>query len=293
MAGDTPPYVHGTSKREQERLRIMNDILNQAALREIALRGGERVLDLGCGTGLLSRDLARAARARPDAAAAGAGAARGGAGLVVAVERSPEQLREARRLARDAGEEDRVDFRQGDALAPPLRDDEWGGFDLAHTRFLLEHLPRPVEVVRVMLRAVRPGGRIVVQDEDHDILRLWPEPEGVMEIWRAYIRGYEIRGLDPFVGRRLPAILLEAGARPVRSAWIDFGGCAGTARFGALVENMARVLESAEEAVVGAGLAEGPEFHAAISSLRAWGGCRDAALWYALACVEGIRPGTA
>jgi len=276
MADHTPPYVHGTSKREQERLGIMNGILNRGALREIALCGGERVLDLGCGTGLLSRDLARVAA--------------GGAGRLVAIERSPEQLGEALRLAREAGEEGLVDFRPGDALAPPLRDDEWATFDVAHTRFLLEHLPRPAEAVQVMLRAVRAGGRIILQDEDHDILRLWPEPEGVTALWRAYIRSYEVKGLDPFVGRKLPALLREAGAHPVRSAWIDFGGCAGEARFTALIENMARILEGAEEAIVGTGLLDGPAHAAAVRSLRAWAGRPDAALWYAIACVEGVRP---
>jgi len=272
-----PDYVHGTSKREQERLTLMNDILNGGALRAIALRGGERVIDFGCGTGLLSRDLARAA---------------GGASRLVAIERSPDQLREAIRLARDAGEERLVDFREGDALAPPLRDDEWATFDVAHTRFLLEHLPRPVEAVRVMLRAVRPGGRIVLQDEDHNILSLWPEPEGVLDLWRAYIRSYEIKGLDPFVGRKLPAVLREAGAQPVRSTWIDFGGCAGDSRFWALAENMARILEGAEEAIVGTGLVGRAEHAAAIRSLRAWAGLPDAALWHAVACVEGVRPAT-
>lgn len=277
MSDDAPRYVHGTSPREQERLALMNDILNRGALLLIGLRGGERVLDLGCGTGQLSRDLARAA---------------GGPGRAVAIERSTDQLREARRLAHDAGEEGLVDFREGDALSPPLRDEEWSRFDLAHTRFLLEHLPRPIAVVRVMLRAVRPGGRIILQDEDHDILRLWPEPEGVGALWRAYISSYEHQGNDPCVGRKLPALLHEAGARPVRSSWIDFGACAGQARFPALVENMARILEGAQEAIVGTGLLGREGCRAALAALRLWGERPDAALYYALACVEGVRPGT-
>jgi SAM-dependent methyltransferase len=274
MREDTLRYVHGTSPREQERLGIMNDILNRGALAAIAVRRGEKLLDIGCGTGQLTRELARAA---------GTGA--------VAIERSAEQLQEARRLATGAGEEGLVEFREGDALSPPLLEAEWGHFDLVHARFLLEHLPRPLELVRVMTRAARPGGRIILEDEDHDILRLWPEPEGVAALWQAYVRSYERQGNDPYVGRKLPALLHEAGARPARSAWIDFGGCAGEARFPALVENMIRILEGAGSGIVGGGLLGQPAYAAALEALRGWASRPDAALYYAVACVEGVRPG--
>jgi len=266
--------VHGTAPREQERLGMMNDILNQGALRAIAPRPGERILDLGCGLAQLTRALARAAAP---------------GGPAIGVERSAEQMREAERMARAAGEERLVDLRRGDALAPPLQDDEWGRFDVAHTRFLLEHLPRPLDAVRVMVRAVRPGGRVVLQDEDHDILRLWPEPAGFYPLWRAYIRTYERNGNDPFIGRRLAALLEEAGAPPSRSDWIYFGGCAGEPHFSALVENMVRILEGAGEAIVGLGGLQRDEYAAALDALRPWAALPGAGLWYAIACVQGIR----
>jgi ubiquinone/menaquinone biosynthesis C-methylase UbiE len=277
MSPPDQPYVHGTSPREQARLGLMNDILNTGAIRALEVTHGERVLDLGTGLGQLTRAMARAT---------------GPKGKVVGIERSPEQLREAERLAREAGEQGLVDFRQGDATAPPLRDDEWGTFDLAHTRFLLEHLPRPLDLVRVMVRAVAPGGRIVLEDEDHEILRLWPEPPGLMEVWRAYIRSYEARGTDPSVGRKLVALLRAAGATPCRCDWVFFGGCAGEVRFEPLVENLARILEGAEESIAATGLVRAAQVRAAVSALRTWGARPDAAFWYAVACVEGFRPGS-
>jgi SAM-dependent methyltransferase len=274
MSEEAPQYVHGTAPREQERLGIMNDILNQGALRAIAPRPGERILDLGCGLAQLTRALARASAPADPA---------------IGVERSTDQLREAERLASAAGEAGLVDLRQGDALAPPLQDDEWGRFDLAHTRFLLEHLPRPLDAVRVMVRAVRPGGRVVLQDEDHDILRLWPEPPGFYPLWRAYIRTYERNGNDPYVGRRLAALLEEAGAPPSRSDWIYFGGCSGEPHFTPLVENMVRILEGARGAIVGPGGLKQEAYAAAIDALRPWAALPGTGLWYALACVQGIR----
>src|SRR5688572_29476275 len=159
MASNTG-YVHGTHPDEQRRLSRMNDFLNEGARRELRLAGGERILDVGSGLGQFTRLLAREA---------GAGA------VVVGVERSEEQLASARRLAEAQGEGGLVEFRPGDALALPLRTDEWGRFDVAHTRFLLEHVPDPLAVVKQMAAAVRPGGRILLADDDHDVLRLWPE----------------------------------------------------------------------------------------------------------------------
>ncbi len=273
---DSPSrYVHGTDPREQRRLSRLNDLLNEAALRELRLQGRESILDVGCGLAQLTRAMARAA---------GPGA------RVVGVERSPEQIAEALRQSRDAGEDRIVDLRQGDALQPPLRDDEWATFDVAHARYLLEHLPDPLMAVRAMMRAVRPGGRIVLQDDDHDLLRLWPEPPGVLEVWRAYIRTYDRLGNDPFVGRRLVSLLHQAGAVPRRNTWIFFGGCSGQPVFTDLVENLAGILEGAREAILQAGGLDDRPFEDALAALRGWSTRPDAALWFAVCWAEGVRP---
>ena len=62
----------------------------------------------------------------------------------------------------------------GEVLAPLLTDNELGQFDVAHARFVLEHLPDPLLLVRNMAGAVRPGGRVILSDDDYDGLRLWP-----------------------------------------------------------------------------------------------------------------------
>lgn len=264
------PYIHGTSKDEQGRLSLMNRLMNEAAVRELQLRGGERVIDFGSGLGQLTRALARAA-GRP----------------VLGIERSAEQLAEALRLA--SGEALLLELRQGEVEAPPLRDDEWGTFDVAHGRFVLEHVRDPLAVVRQMVRAVRPGGRVVLQDDDHDVLRCHPEPAGLRALWHAYERTYDRLGCDPYIGRRLPALLHEAGAKPVRCTQIFFGACAGEERFAGLVENLIGVIDSAREAIVSGGLLPRDEFGRAIDELRRWAARPDAALWYAIFWAEGVR----
>src|SRR5213595_2680037 len=122
-------YIHGTSESEQKRLSLLNDVLlNQAMLREMDLRGDETILDFGAGLGQFTRAMARAVPR----------------GRVVGIERNEEQLAGARRLAAADDESNRVEFRSGDVLDLRLSDREWGSFDVAHARFLLEHVPDPL-----------------------------------------------------------------------------------------------------------------------------------------------------
>jgi ubiquinone/menaquinone biosynthesis C-methylase UbiE len=273
---DVSHYIHGSSAEEQDRLAALNDLINQAALREIALRGGERILDVGSGLGQFSRAMAREA---------------GPAGRVVGIERDAQQLAEALRRARAAGEEGLADFRPGDAGALPLRPEEWGSFDVAHARFLLEHVRDPLSIVRTMVKAVRPGGRIVLEDDDHDVLRLWPEPAGFWQLWQAYIRTYDRLGNDPYIGRRLVGLLHDAGAAPGRNNWLFFGSCSGHPTFGPLLTNLINILIGARDTVLSQALLDRAVLEQALASLQEWGRRPDAAIWYAISWAEGVRAG--
>ncbi len=267
-------YIHGSEPEEQRRLALLNDLLNESSLQALALQGGERILDLGSGLGQLTRAMARLV----------------GSAQVVGIERDPEQLEKARELAREDGEEELVEFRLGDAVAVPLDDDEWGTFDVAHTRFLLEHVPHPQAVVDGMVRAVCPGGRVILEDDDHDLLRLWPELKGFDELWRAYLRTYDRLGNDPYVGRRLVSMLRTAGAEPSKNDMLFFGSCAGDRSFEAFVNNFVGLLEGAPETILSSTSLSPSELEEGIAALKQWGELPDAALWYVTCWAEGRRP---
>ncbi len=112
------------------------------ALIELAPSGGGRWLDAACGTGLVSRALARRVTE------------------VVGVDLTPAMLDQAREAADLAGIGN-VSFHTGDATALEVVP---GSFDGAVTRFSLHHIPAPGRVIGEMARAVRPGGAIVVGD---------------------------------------------------------------------------------------------------------------------------------
>ena len=271
---DSGHYIHGTEPEEQKRLARLNDLLNAASADALALEPGQRVLDVGSGLGQLSRELAR--RVGPE-------------GQVVAIERDGEQLDEALRLAREAGDEDLVEFRLGEATDLPLADGEWGSFDVAHARFLLEHVPRPGAVVAAMTRAVKPGGKVVLEDDDHDLLRLWPEIPGFHRLWEAYLGTYDGHGNDPYVGRRLVQLLREAGAGTVKNDMLFFGACAGDDAFAAYVANFRGLIEGARDQILARNRLEQRDLDSGLAALDEWARRPDSALWYVTCWAEGRR----
>jgi ubiquinone/menaquinone biosynthesis C-methylase UbiE len=117
----------------------------------LAVQPGERILEIGPGTGHCLATLAR--RARP-------------AGLVTGVDLSARMLRQTRRLTGRSGVTSRIGLVQGDAHRLPLRD---GAFDAIFTSFFLELIAtRQIPVVLGECRRVlRDGGRIVVVSLQH------------------------------------------------------------------------------------------------------------------------------
>ncbi len=108
------------------------------AARETGLQPGGSALDVACGSGKLTAELARLAAAN---------------GRVVGLDFSPQMLQVARR------DHPRIEFLEGDALELPFDD---ASFDASTIAFGLRNLADPIRGLREMLRVVRPSGRAVV-----------------------------------------------------------------------------------------------------------------------------------
>ncbi|MEQ8766250.1 MAG: methyltransferase domain-containing protein [Planctomycetota bacterium] len=264
-------YVHGTAPEEQERLSQLNEFLNNRCLNELGLKPGLRVLDVGSGLGQMTCAMAEAV---------------GPEGGVVGIERSVEQRTRAERYAHESGS--RVTFREGDALALPLQEEELASFDVVHSRFVLEHLRDPQAAVDQMVRAVKPGGRIVLADDDHDLLRFDPPLPAIDHLWRAYIRLYDRLGNDPFIGRRLVRLLHTAGLRPTRNTAVFFGSCAGSPTFEFIAANFKGVLVGSRQPLLDHDLTTEAAFEDGMKELEHWRAREDAALWYTLCWAEAV-----
>nr|BFD86179.1 class I SAM-dependent methyltransferase [Streptomyces sp. Xyl84] len=111
-----------------------------AAVDELGLRGGDRVLDAGCGTG----------RALPPLRAAV-----GASGVVVGVDLTLAMLEAALRAGRDR--DGRLVL--ADVSALPFGSES---FDAVFAAGLVAHLPHPAENLRELRRVVRPGGSLAL-----------------------------------------------------------------------------------------------------------------------------------
>lgn len=113
--------------------------LGQAAMAALAPRAGERILDIGCGSGQISLELAGLV---------------GSGGKVVGIDLSAPLLELARRRAAGL---DRLSFVRGDAQVFPF---EAKSFDAAFSRFGVMFFDDPDAAFRNIGRALRPGGRL-------------------------------------------------------------------------------------------------------------------------------------
>jgi ubiquinone/menaquinone biosynthesis C-methylase UbiE len=162
--------------------------VEDVAIDELRLSPGDRVLDLGCGTGDDTRRLARLVAP----------------GEVVGIDASEAMIEVARRRLEGTGVP--ASFHVGDAMALDLPTDS---FDAVRCERLLIHVPDPAVVLDEMVRVTRPRGRIVVIDIDFDLLAL-----DLPDVDQAFVRRAVHAMCDAMavgqIGRQLPRRFREA-----------------------------------------------------------------------------------
>jgi len=172
-SGDTYTHGHHDSVLRSHRWRTAE---NSAAYLLPHLRSGMELLDVGCGPGTLTVDLAR--RVVP--------------GRVVGVDVSAEVIDEARAHAGDAASFVVGDFRTVD-----------GRFDVVHAHQVLQHLTDPVGALRAMAGFVRPGGVVAARDSDYSAMT-WAPADERLDRWLAiYLAVTRRNGAEADAGRYL------------------------------------------------------------------------------------------
>ena len=190
-------YTHGhhESVLRSHRTRTAE---NSAAYLLPHLSAGMRLLDVGCGPGTITVDLARLVAP----------------GRVTALDPSPQALAATRQLAREAGVTT-VDVTPGDVFALPFDADT---FDVVHTHQVLQHVGDPVAALREMVRVTRPGGLVAARDADYAAFAWFPEVP-VLDHWRSlYDEACRANGGEPNAGRRLLAWAHAAGCQRVTAS---------------------------------------------------------------------------
>ncbi|WP_432499043.1 methyltransferase domain-containing protein [Kineococcus auxinigenes] len=195
-----PAYLHGYAPPVR-RSHGRRTVVNSASYLLPRLRPGLSLLDVGCGVGTLTADLA--AHLAP--------------GRVVGVDASADVLAAAREAADARGVV--VELAVADAGALPFAD---GEFDVVHAHQVLQHLPDPVAALREMRRVCRPGGTVAVRDADYATVH-WHPAAPALDAWLSgYRAAARSAGGDPDAGARLLSWARAAGFTdvvPSASVW--------------------------------------------------------------------------
>jgi len=161
----------------------------------LGVAAGMRVLDVGCGSGAVTREVAR--RVRP-------------AGSVVGLDPSPALLAVAAELVERDGLTEAVDLRLGDARSLPFPDAE---FDVVLAVTTLAHMPQPEQAIPELARVTRPGGRVGIFDLDGDgVILAHPDRELTRRIIAAAADHLIV---NSWLARRLPGLLAQAGLEAI------------------------------------------------------------------------------
>lgn len=198
MTGETPKdtYTHGHPD-VVVRAHAARTAENSCGYLLPHLSPGVSLLDVGCGPGTITADLA--ARVAP--------------GRVRGVELVAGPLEGARAAA--AGRGVAVEFAVDDAYALSDADDTW---DVVHAHQVLQHVSGPVAVLREMGRVARHGGLVAARDADYAGFAWWPRDPRLdrwLELYRAVAHGNDA---EPDAGRRLLGWAHAAGFTDVTSS---------------------------------------------------------------------------
>ncbi|MFD7924252.1 class I SAM-dependent methyltransferase [Streptomyces sp. NPDC059740] len=262
MSQQTAVYTHGHHESVL-RSHTWRTAANSAGYLLGSLQPHLRVLDVGCGPGTITADLAALV---PD-------------GEVVGLEHAAGVLEQARATARDRGLTN-LSFAVGDVHALEYED---GSFDVTHAHQVLQHVGDPVQALREMRRVTKPGGLVAVRDSDYPAMTWFPAVEG-MDAWLdLYLRVARSNGGAPDAGRHLRSWALRAGFAPEQVTATASAWCYATAeerRWWSELWADRTVASSYARMAVDGGHATGEELTAVARAWREWGRQEDG--WFAV-----------
>lgn len=204
---------------------------------------GMRCVDLGCGGGEVSFDIAE--RVAPG-------------GTVTGIDMDVTKIGLARDAASARGM-DNVEFLS-------LNVNDWSPqdtCDVVYCRFLLQHLNHPADLLRRMWAAVRRGGAIVVEDADFDGWCCDPPNDGFDFFVSKYRDVIAARGGDHALGRKLRRLFAEVG---IPEPEVQLRQAVHTADEGKILA--LSTLEATCEAMLAEGVASAEDIEAALASLE-------------------------
>lgn len=192
-------YLLMSGNAEMQRLRLQAQVWEPAAIDFLAtldIQPGWKALDLGCGAMGILRPLAQSV---------------GETGTVVGLDSDATQLAAARSFVEEAKLHN-VTIVEGNAFDTSL---PTGHFDVVHVRFLFAPVGRDIELLTEMLRLLRPGGVIAIQEPDASCWNVAPPNSSWSDLKAAILSAFRAGGGDFDAGCRMFEMLRAAGVQQI------------------------------------------------------------------------------
>ncbi|GJF00389.1 S-adenosyl-L-methionine-dependent methyltransferase [Phanerochaete sordida] len=198
MTVDTPEYLVGQADAIINSWAVRR-VADSAAYLAPALEPHMKILDVGCGPGSITIDLARHV---PRGHVTG-----------VDTDAASETLAKARAQAAQEGVTN-VEFAVADAFTLPFAD---GTFDAVHAHQVIQYVDDPVRFLREMRRVAKPGGVIAVRTWDLGLFTFHPSTAApINRMIDVMVRTFRETGREPYTGRNLHVWAREAGFDPAK-----------------------------------------------------------------------------
>lgn len=170
--------------------------LEQKIWQQVGLVPGMKILDLGCGSGVISCTMANYVSP----------------GEVLGVDMSHSMIEQAQQF-KQSNHLSNISFQVGNAYELDFPD---ATFDFIYSRLLFQHLVEPMKVVTNLARILKPGGTLCVLNVDDGWLTVYPEPASFAAFYNSIVIAQRARGGDPYVGRKLGRYFYQAGLTDVK-----------------------------------------------------------------------------
>jgi len=156
-------------------------------LRYVPVKPGMRILDAGCGSGSMAREIAKAASGS----------------IVVGIDLRDKYIDYARRQAEAEGLKN-LTFEAGDVRELHFPD---GAFDIIWTKYLLQWVAEPMQAMSEFARVLKPGGLLVSANFDGFAVTNEPPDPAIQPITEFVFSGL----VDPFIGRKMAGMCRDCG----------------------------------------------------------------------------------
>jgi len=229
---------------------------NSAAYLLPSLRPGMSVLDVGCGPGTITADLALLVAP----------------GEVVGIDASTEVMAQAAAQISKLGLSN-LRFEVGDLFS---LDEADGSFDVVHLHQVLQHLGDPVAALVALRRVLAVDGVLAARDSDYSAFT-WAPADPALDRWlELYLAVTRRNGHDACIGPKLVGVALEAGFGSVEASSSTWTYAAPAARtwWGGLWADRVRYSRFGEQAVT-YGLSSRDELELIAAAWLRWASAPD------------------